>query len=130
MHLSELGLHPATLACLHNAGIHTTRELLDHSCRELTWHSEISGQQLHEILRQLDQHGLTLPPTPRRTSRPYGERNLEVFRLRVAEGLSLKATGEQVGLGTERVRQILAAYFGLHGSPPAVKARRRAGRQR
>lgn len=50
MHLSELGLHPATLACLHNAGIDTTRELLDHSCHELTWHSEISGRQLHEIL--------------------------------------------------------------------------------
>ncbi len=51
------------------------------------------------------------------------ERNLEIFRLRVVEGRRLKATGEQVGIGVERVRQVLATYFGLRGAPPAVKAR-------
>jgi hypothetical protein len=70
MRLSELGLRPATLACLRNSGIYTTRDLLDHSFRELTWHSEISGEQLYEIMRQLNRHGLMLPPTPSRKSRP------------------------------------------------------------
>jgi hypothetical protein len=67
---------------------------------------------------------MMLPPSPGRTVRPPGERNLEVYRLRVVEGFSLKATGEQVGISIERVRQVLVVYFGLHGSPPAVKARR------
>jgi hypothetical protein len=127
--LTELGLSPATLATLHHAGIDTTRELLDHSCRELTWHSEISGQQLYEIIRQLNQHNMMLPLTPGRTTRHPGERNLEIFRLRVVEGLSLKTTGEQVDISVERVRQVLVVYFGIRGSPPAVKARRRTRTQ-
>jgi transcriptional regulator GlxA family with amidase domain len=129
MRLTELGLHPATLASLHHAGIDSTHELLEHSCRELTWHSAISGQQLYEIIRQLNQHKMMLSPTPGRITRQPGERNLEIFRLRVAQGLTLKETAESVGLSVERVRQLLAAYYGLRGSPPAVKARKQAGRQ-
>jgi DNA-binding XRE family transcriptional regulator len=125
MRLNELGLSPATQRCLRNGGIHTTYRLLDYSCRELIWHSTIGAAELHEVLCRLNQHGMMLPPTPKGISRPPGERNLEVFRLRVVEGRSLKETGERVGIGHERVRQVLARYFGLRGSPPAVKARRR-----
>jgi hypothetical protein len=131
MRLNELGLRPATLACLLDAGICTTYELLDHSCRELVWHSEITAAQLHEILSRLNHHRLALPPRTRgRPPRPPGERNLEVFRLRVVEGCSLKETGERVGIGTERVRQILSVYFGVIGKPPAVKARHERRRPR
>ncbi len=67
---------------------------------------------------------MTLKPHPKGTEQSVSDRNLEIFRLRVVEGRSLKATGEQVGIGVERVRQILATRFGLRGAPPAVKAHR------
>ena len=121
MRLSEMGLEPATLACLHRGGINTTYWLLDHTYRELIWHSEITPEALYDILRALRRHGMTLKPHTKGSERSVNERNLEVFRLRVVEGRRLKATGEQVGIGVERVRQILAAYFGLRGAPPAVK---------
>ncbi len=123
MRLSEMGLEPTTLACLHRGGINTTYWLLDHTYRELIWHSEITPEAVYDILRALRRHGMTLKPHPKGIERPVNERNLKIFRLRVVEGHRLKATGEQVGIGVERVRQILAAYFGLRGAPPAVKTR-------
>jgi DNA-binding XRE family transcriptional regulator len=123
MRLCEMGLEPATLACLRRGGINTTYWLLDQTYRELIWHSEITPEALYDILRALRRHGMRLKPNPKGGERSVNERNLEVFRLRVVEGRKLKATGEQVGIGVERVRQILATYFGLRGSPPAVKAR-------
>lgn len=48
-------------------------------------------------------------------------RNREIFRLRIVEGLTLTALGERFGLNRERVRQILAVYFGLTETPPAAK---------
>jgi DNA-binding XRE family transcriptional regulator len=123
MRLSEMGLEPATLACLHRGGINTTYRLLDHTYRELIWHSEITPEALYDIVRALRRHGMTLKPHPKGSERPVNERNLEVFRLRVVEGHRLMATGEPLGIGVERVRQILATCFGLRGAPPAVKAR-------
>ncbi len=123
MRLSEMGLEPTTLACLRRGGVNTTYWLLDQTYRELIWHSEITPEALYDILRALRRHGMTLKPTTKGSERSVNERNLEVFRLRVVEGHRLKATGEQVGIGVERVRQVLAAYFGLRGAPPAVKAR-------
>jgi hypothetical protein len=123
MRLSEMGLEPDTLACLHSAGITTTWRLLEYTYRELIWHSEITPEALYDILRALHRHGMALKPAAKGIERPVSERNLEIFRLRVVEGRTLKATGEQVGIGVERVRQILAAFFGLQGKPPVVKAR-------
>jgi DNA-binding XRE family transcriptional regulator len=81
---------------------------------------------VYEVLKCLHRQRLMLRPTTNRDRiRLPGERNLEVFRLRVVEGRTLKDTAQQLGIGTERVRQILAFYFGLHGEPPAVKARPR-----
>lgn len=130
MRLSELGLRPATIACLHNAGINTIHQLREHTCRELIWHSQIEPGELYEVLRALQRQGIMLKPTTNRDARLLNERNLEVFRLRVVEGRTLRETGGQVGIGFERVRQILSFYFGLHGEPPAVKARPRQGRKR
>jgi DNA-binding XRE family transcriptional regulator/transposase len=123
MRLSEMGLEPTTLACLHRGGINTTYCLLGHTYRELIWHSEITPEALYDILRALRRHGMALKPTAKGIERPVSERNLEILRLRVVEGRSLKETGEQVGIGIERVRQVLATYFGLQGKPPAVKTR-------
>jgi hypothetical protein len=123
MRLCEMGLQPATLACLRRGGINTTYRLLEHTCRELIWHSEITPEALYDILRALRRNGMTLKPATKAIERPVTGRNLEVFRLRVVEGRSLKETGQQVGIGVERVRQVLHTYFGLRGSPPAVKAR-------
>jgi hypothetical protein len=130
MRLSEMGLEPATLACLHRGGINTTYRLLEHTCRELIWHSEITPEALYDVLCALRRHGMTLKPDTKGIERPVNERNLEVFRLRVIEGRPLKETGERVGIGVERVRQVLAGYFGLRGEPPAVKARRQQRRGR
>jgi ribosome-binding protein aMBF1 (putative translation factor) len=123
MRLSEMGLEPTTLACLHRGGINTTYYLLEHTYRELIWHSEITPEALYDILRALRRHDMALKPATKGIERPVSERNLEVFRLRVVEGCTLRETGEQVGIGVERVRQVLASYFGLRGKPPAVKAR-------
>jgi DNA-binding XRE family transcriptional regulator len=123
MRLSEMGLEPATLACLHRGGINTTYRLLEQTYRELIWHCEITPEALYDILRALRRHGMRLKPAPKGIERSVNERNLEVFRLRVVEGHKLKEVGAQVGIGHERVRQILAVYFGLRGAPPAVKAR-------
>jgi DNA-binding XRE family transcriptional regulator len=123
MRLSEMGLEPTTLTCLHRGGINTTYRLLEHTYRELIWHSEITPEALYDILGALRRHDMRLKPAPKGTERPVNERNLEIFHLRVVEGRSLKETGEQVGIGVERVRQVLATYFGLRGKPPAVKTR-------
>jgi transposase len=126
-----MGLEPATLACLRSGGINTTYRLLEHTYRELIWHSEITPEALYDILRALNQHGLTLKATTKgKAPRALSERNLEIFRLRVIEGRPLKETGERVGIGVERVRQVLVIYFGLRGEPPAVKARRHQRRGR
>jgi DNA-binding XRE family transcriptional regulator len=130
MRLSEMGLEPTTLACLHNAAIDATWELDDHTYRELIWHSQIPATAVYDILCVLHQHGRTLKPTTRKNARPLTERNLEIFRLRVVEGHTLREVGEQVGVGIERVRQILASHFGLRGKPPAVKARPHRGENR
>ncbi len=128
MRLSEMGLEPATLACLRSAGINTTYRLLEHTCRELIWHSEITPEALYDILRALRQHGMTLKPNTKGIDRPVSERNLKIFRLRVVEGRKLRDVAARNGIGVERVRQVLAVSFGLRGEPPAVKARRRQRR--
>ena len=87
MDINELGLSPATQACLRNAGIRTMYELLDHACRELLWHSEVGADTLYEIICKLNKHELMLPPAPKRTTRLPDERNREVFRLRAVDGL-------------------------------------------
>lgn len=122
MRLQELGLRPATLACLRNVGICTLHELLDHSCRELIWHSAIAPAEVHEILQKLNKRGLTLQPTTKRTVRLPDERNLELFRLRVVEGCSLPEAGEQLNSLSPRVERVLAAF------PKGLTKRRRPDR--
>jgi hypothetical protein len=56
------------------------------------------------------------PPTPR---------HLEMLRLRLVEGLTLREVGERAGITASRVSQSLGDYFGVQGIPPAAKERRR-----
>jgi predicted DNA-binding protein (UPF0251 family) len=57
---------------------------------------------------------------------PTFERDLEMARLRVVEGLTLVEVAERTGVSRERVRQILRARFGISGVPPAAQHRRRS----
>lgn len=51
------------------------------------------------------------------------DREYEMFRLRVIEGLTLSEIAEMFGLHRERVRQLLRAHFRLR-VPPAASAHR------
>jgi hypothetical protein len=50
-------------------------------------------------------------------------RHIEMLRLRLVEGFTLREVGERTGVTGSRVQQLLAVYFGLNGPPPAVKER-------
>jgi DNA-directed RNA polymerase sigma subunit (sigma70/sigma32) len=56
------------------------------------------------------------------------DRHVEMLLLRLVEGLTLREVGERTGVGQERVRQLLAHYFGVRGTPPAAKERQRLQR--
>jgi transcriptional regulator with XRE-family HTH domain len=120
----ELGLTLDTLDRLQAADIHEVGQLGEASDL-IRQHPELSGgTELYELVRVLNRRGLTLPIS--RRQRVPGERELEIFRLRVVEGLSLEAIAEPFGLKSERVRQILNYSFGLRGTPPAAKEHKRA----
>jgi transcriptional regulator with XRE-family HTH domain len=119
----ELGLTLDTLDRLKAAGIHEVGQL--GSASDLLRLPEFSkGTELYELVCLLSHRGLSLPISSRQ--RPVSDREREMFRLRVIEGLSLQAIGERVGIQSERVRQILNSHFGLTGTPPATKAHKRA----
>jgi transcriptional regulator with XRE-family HTH domain len=116
--VTELTLSDRALAALSEAGIHELAELGD--AEEMLGRPEFSsGAELYEIVCALSRHGLSLPPH----RHVPGEREREMFRLRVVEGLTLKEIGERFGIIAERARQILAVNFGLHGKPPAATGR-------
>jgi hypothetical protein len=123
--VDELGLSAATLAALSGAGI---REVADVPSGDvLLGYSEFaSGAEAWEVVCALNRHGMTTP-VRRRHGLP-SDREREMFRLRVVEGLTLRAIGDRYGVIGERVRQLLAAYFGLRGVPPAAKGKRRRPR--
>ena len=65
-----------------------------------------------------------LPALPEQSADRVAEvRHLEMLRLRLIEGLSLREVGERTGAGAERVRQLLGVYFGVQGTPPAARAK-------
>jgi transcriptional regulator with XRE-family HTH domain len=55
-------------------------------------------------------------------------RHVEMLRLRLLEGLTLREIGERTGVAQSTVAQLLAHYFAVEGVPPAAKARRAAPR--
>jgi hypothetical protein len=55
---------------------------------------------------------------PPRDYRVAEERHLEMLRLRLVEGLSLREVGARTGVTGGRVKQLLAEYFGVSGRKP------------
>lgn len=125
MRTSELNISAATFACLQAADIHSTDDFARYPCDELLSSPHFGALEVYEIVRELNEHGLTLPPIPGARIRLPSTPKYELLRLRMIEGLTFAEIGEQVGLGKERVRQVLRSHYGLRAQPPAVGARRR-----
>jgi hypothetical protein len=125
MRLSELGLEPATLACLRDAGITTTTELVTHTCSDLMERPGLGAVEVYEIICGLNRQGLMLPANHLGRVRIPSERNLEMFRLRFVEGLTLTEVAHRTGLTDGRVIQLLRWHYGISTRPSAAKAPRR-----
>lgn len=120
--LTQLDLSKAALGALRAAGIHDVARLIEHQTGELIQRRELSsGAELYEIVCALHRHGRSFSLY---RGSPQTEREREMFRLRVIEGLTLKEVGERLRVHPERVRQLLWLHFRLKGTPPAVRARR------
>ncbi len=102
---------PLINAKLRAAGVTTEEKLLTTSATDLL--EVLDPQELYELIMRLRARGEGISGYPGRTGKVPGEREVEIFRLRIVEGRTLKQAGEAVGLGRERVRQIMRSYFGL-----------------
>ncbi len=118
--VGELGLSPDTISALTSAAIERVDQL--GSATVMLALPEFSGNALYEVVCALNRYGLSLPVD---RGRVPGDRDREILRLRVVEGLTLKELARRFKLHAERVRQILSDYFGLTGAPPAAVERRR-----
>ncbi|HEV2973995.1 MAG TPA: sigma factor-like helix-turn-helix DNA-binding protein [Solirubrobacteraceae bacterium] len=125
MRTSELNISAATFACLQAADIHRIEDFSQYPCDELLSNPHLGALEVYEIIRELNEHGFTLPASPGNKIRLPSTPKYEVIRLRMIDGLTYAEIGERVGLGKERVRQVLASHYGLKSQPPAVGARKR-----
>ncbi|MFI4984884.1 MAG: hypothetical protein ACHP93_03960 [Solirubrobacterales bacterium] len=124
MRVTELALSQAVLPSLAKAGISEVEQLAEHSTVELLQRPELSsGVELYELICELHRHGLT--PFSGHGGHVETERELEIFRLRAVDGLTLTGIGERVGLHRTRVDQLLRLHFRLDEVPPAARRRRR-----
>jgi hypothetical protein len=129
MHVTELDLSPAALACLLAAELADVDQLVTHSADELIRRG-VGAAELYEIVCQLNMRGTSLPSSSGSRIYTPNDRSREMFRLRIVDGLTLKETGERFGINAECVRRYLAKHFGLRGSPPTVRARKWAATER
>jgi hypothetical protein len=125
MRITELELSGAALACLDLGSITDVDQLLAHSGTVLAHCPYIGAMELYEIVCQLNRHNLSLPMFPGFQPDVPNEREREMFRLRLVEGLPLTEIGQRLAVAPEWVRHVLHWHFGLTGKPPAVKARKR-----
>lgn len=116
MRVERLGLQPATLERLHQAGIVNVEQLTSRSTAELMQRPDIGPAAVHEVMCRLAKRGLALP-TPYGWSRVPNQRTLEMFRLRFVEGLTLTETGRRFGVTRPRVDQLLHAHFCISTLP-------------
>ncbi len=123
MRVTELDLSPAALACLRAADIRDVEKL--GTSRDLAERPGFgAGVELYEIVCALNRRGLSLP-VGRYLPHVPRNREREMLRLRVVDGLTLAEIGARFDVGQERVRQLLNLYFGMSGVPPAAKRHRR-----
>lgn len=124
MLICELGLDPDTQSALEGAGVEETDQLR-RPADELLGALAISGDVLYRAICALHEYGIHLPESigALRTYAP-SEGDLEVLRLRLVEGASLREIGEGSSqLSSERVRRLLRQHFGLSVRTPAVAER-------
>jgi hypothetical protein len=129
MHVTELHLSATTRASLAAADIETVDQLVKHSADDLLYRLGFDAYGLFEIVCRLNQRALNLTATPHSRMMLPNARNREMLRLRIIDGLAMWEIGERTGVSRPRVEQILTTVFGLHGTPPAVKARGRQKRK-
>jgi transcriptional regulator with XRE-family HTH domain len=116
--LSELGLSSPTTLALKREGLEDITQL--GSATSMLSRPEFrSGVELYEIFCALSRYGISY------RGRVPDERNREIFRLRIVDGLMLTEIARRYTIDQERVRQILNVFFGLTGSPPAASLRRK-----
>jgi hypothetical protein len=125
MRVTELDISAAAFACLQAIGITSIEDFRQYPCDELLFSPHFGAAEIYEVIRQLNQHGLTLPKIPGATLQLPSPPKDEIVRLRLIDGLTFTEIGEHVGLSKERVRQVLRSHYGLRIQPPAVGAKRR-----
>src|SRR5580698_9540078 len=124
MHVIELELSPAALACLRAADIFFVAELLTEPADDLIANG-VGPNELYEIVACLNERDLSLPPTRNaKRRRQPSDRDMQMFRLRLIEGLTLDEVADRLGVSKELVRRLVREAFGLTGAIPTVKARR------
>src|SRR5271154_200959 len=107
--LDELGLSQSTMSAATKAGLAEVDQL--GSATSMLARPEFArGSELYEIVCALNRHGISLPMT--HVHRLPGDRDREIFRLRIVEGMTLSELARRFRLNAERIRQILA-FFGL-----------------
>jgi transcriptional regulator with XRE-family HTH domain len=124
--LDELGLSQNTMSALKKEGL-TRVDQLGSATLMLALPELGRGSELYEIVCALNRHGVSLPTT--RSHRIPSDRDREVLRLRIVDGMTLSELARQFGLKPKRIRQILG-FFGLSGAPPAAYRRRELRAQR
>jgi AraC-like DNA-binding protein len=124
MHVIELELSPAALACLRAADIFFVAELLEQPADDLIANG-VGPNELYEIVARLNERDLSLPPVrnAKRRRKP-SDRDMEMFRLRLIKGMTLDEVADRLGVSKELVRRLVREAFGLTGDIPTVKARR------
>jgi transcriptional regulator with XRE-family HTH domain len=123
--LDEFGLSPGTMSALQKEQLTLVDDL--GSATSMLARPEFSnGTELYEVICALNRHGIAL--SGRRHGVP-GDREREILRLRIVDGLTLSELARCFDVNNERIRQILHS-LSLSGTPPTVSRRRAQRAQR
>jgi hypothetical protein len=131
MHVIELELSPAALACLRAADIFYLDELLKEPADDLIARG-VGPNELYEIICRLTERDMGLPTDRRvgRRAREATDRDMDMLRFRLIEGMTLDEVAERMSVSKELVRRLVREAFGLTGNIATVKARKWAATER
>jgi hypothetical protein len=102
---------------LREAGITDAEQLFALTPHELMTVHGLTAVEVYDLIVRLHARGEAVANYPGRAGTLPTVREIKVFRLRYVEGMTLRQTGEAVGISKERVRQVGRQFFGL---PPFV----------